>query len=139
MSHLSRPLLRYISATTCREEAWAELGGYTVWDKPHPSRRASMDPGAGGAPAAPPLVPAPGSDEDEGNPHLAAVDRALAVLEAPLMAARRATIPLVSREQVRPRPEETLQCVPSESAGLHHHIIEYASDCSPHPDTLRQS
>ena len=84
----------------CREEAWAELGGYTVWDKPHPPR-ASMDAGAGGATAAPPLVPAPGSDADEGNPHLAAVDRALAVLEAPLMAARRATIPLVSREQVR--------------------------------------
>ena len=82
-----------------REEAWAELGGYTVWDKPHPPRGGPTEQAAAGATAAPPLVPAPGSDADEGNPHLAAVDRALAVLEAPLMAARRATIPLVSREQ----------------------------------------
>ena len=97
-----------------------------------------MDPGAAGAPAAPPLVPAPGSDEDEGNPHLAAVDRVLAVLEAPLMAARRATIPLVSREQVRPSTDvKPNACVP-ESVGLHHRIIKHASNCCPHPDAPRR-
>ena len=96
--NLTRALMNSLNSLN-REEAWAELGGHTVWNKSVPPYGQGLDSYPAGGAAAPPLVQAPGGEPDEGNPHLAALDRALAVLEAPLMAARRVTIPLISADQ----------------------------------------